>query len=448
MSLTVTQRPSIPYNSEVSRWNAVRTPVLYKMQRKDFTFNQVNNSGGFIQLQFNAANLVSSFDVGAQVYAKSDNGVYDIFGTVTARSFSTNTLVTLNQSYVSAAPGGFVNNMSLRPNYRVEVDVYDLDDELINEEPFWFPASTRGLVSIDVAVILKNDMIAEIASDLTGSTEVFEDVNAYRGFYIKYTEKWTGSAEVETDDTVNRFYAVLGALQIPSLYGGNMALYAVPDVLFLTNLDTLVMWRGYPTLLSAIINEEVASDVFLSSEDDDTTAEDLSGKLVHYDLNQIISDQTVDEVEVAIFEETSPGNPISEVKTIEIREACENPVMLIARNSKGGILQWLFDENQNYSFEYGDGVKAKRLVLFADDLTINQWEALQDFITLGEVYRNNIVEFTSDTIKTSSRNDQQVYILYPDGTKLGVIVIPPRNSTQTKQIKHSFEIEIECPEVL
>src|SRR5687767_15834608 len=107
MSLIVTQRPSIAYNSETARWNAVKNPILYKMQRKDFAFNQVNNSGGFIQLQFNAVNLVSSFDVGDSVYVKSDNGIYALAGLVTARSFSTNTLVTIDQSYVSAAPGGF-----------------------------------------------------------------------------------------------------------------------------------------------------------------------------------------------------------------------------------------------------------------------------------------------------------------------------------------------------
>lgn len=447
MSLTVTQRPSILYNSEVSRWNALRTPVLYKMQRKDFTFNQVNNSGGFVQLQFNAIDLTTSFDVGSLVHIKSDNNVYDIFGTVTARAFSTNTTVTIDQSYISAAPGGFVNNFTLRFGYKVEVNVYNLDNELINEEPFWFPASTRGLVSIDVATIIKNSLTADIPSDLTGSEEVFEDTD-YTGFYIKYRELWSDSAESQIDDVANQFYGVLAALQIPSLYGGNLAVYAVPDVLFLTRFDAPVMWRGYPFLLSAIVNEEVASDVVLSTDDDDSAAEDLSGKLVHFDLNQIISDQDIDAVDVAIYEETSPGNPISEVKTIEMREACDNPVMLMARNSLGGVVQWLFDTNQDLSYEDDNSIKSKHLVLFTDNLTINQWEALQDFITLGEVYRNNITEFTSETIKTSTRMDQQVYVVYPDGTKVGVIVLPGRNKTQTRQVKHSFEIEIEFPEVL
>jgi hypothetical protein len=106
----------------------------------------------------------------------------------------------------------------------------------------------------------------------------------------------------------------------------------------------------------------------------------------------------------------------------------------------------MFDVNQEYTFDYGNGRKAKRLVLTTVNLTINEWESLQDFITLGEVYRENIVEFTSTTDATSRRIGQQVYVLNQDGTKIGVIALPTRNTTRTKQIRHIFELEIEYPE--
>lgn len=447
MSLVVTQRPSISYGSFVSIWNAVRNPVVYKMQRKDFVFNQVNNSGGFVQLQFNGIDLTGSFANGNSVYVQSDNAVYDGSGLQTAEAFSAgNTLITTNIPYVSAAPGGFVNNFSLRVNYRIEVDVYNIDDVLLTAAPFVKAPSSKGALLIDVSDVLKANLLADLAADLTGSTEVHDDTNAYLGFYIKYREVWTGSAEAQTDDVANQFYAVLGALQIPSLYGGNMAIYAVPVVKFLTKFDSPVMWKGYPFLLSAIINEDISSDVFLATDEDDSVPDNYQGKLIHFDLNQIITDQEVDSVEATIYEDTSVASAVSETITVEIREACDNPVMLMGRNSLGGIMQWMFDINQEYNFDFGDGVKAKRLTLFTDDLTINQWEALTEFFTLGEVYRNNVLEFTSDTIKTSSRIGNQVYVVAADGSKVGVIVIPRERSTQTKQVKHSFEIEIEYPE--
>lgn len=445
MSLTVTQRPSIVFESETARWNAVKNPILYKMQRKDFTFNQINNSGGFVQLQFNAVDLTTSFEIGDSVYVKSDNGVYDILGTITASSFSTNTLVTINQSYISSAPGGFVNSFTLRPNYRVQVDIYNSDDELLTEYPLFVPVSSKGMITLNVSPILRAYLNHEIGFAI--GSDVAEDTNAFVKFYIKYTEVWTDSAESQTDDVVNQFFATLAAMQIPAANGGNIAPYTVPETEFLTKLDNPVMWRGYPMLLSAIISEDVGSDVYLFAEGDMSLPGDYSGKQIAFDLNEIITDQTPSEIDVVIGQETSGGDDISETLTVKIREACDNPVMLIGRNSLGGFIQWMFDVNQEYSFENADGVKSKRLLLYTDDLTLNEWEALQDFITLGEVYKNNIVELTADINKTSTRVNNQVYVIGTDGSLIGVIVQPRMPTTQTQQNRHTFELEIEYPEI-
>lgn len=446
MSLVVTQRPSVT-DTETSTWNAVGNPVLYKMQRKDFTFNQINNNGGFVQLQFNGVDITGSFANGNSLYVKSDNGVYDSFGTQSAEAFSGgNTLITTNIPYVSAAPGGFCNNDTLRPLYRVEVEVYNSDDELLNEAPFVYSPTSKGALTIDISAILRANLLPDIEFDLTGTTEVFDDTD-FVGFYIKYREVWTGSAESQTNDVANQFFAVFAANQIPAPYGGNMFEYAIPETKFLTGFTRLKMWRGYPFLVSAIINEDIASDVLLQAGTDETTPADYAGKVVAFDLNQIITDQDQDEVTIQVFEEGSPYEALSEQLTVELVDPCANPIMLIGRNKQGGILQWLFEYSQEYTFDYGNDIKAKRLVLRATGVTINDWEALQDFITLGQVYQNNIVELTSTTNKTSTRVGQQVYVLEPDGTMTGVIVIPTRNSTETKLKQHFFEIEIEYPQV-
>ncbi len=227
MSLTVTQRPQQTINSEISRWNAVANPVIYKMQRKDFAFDQVNDSGGFIQLQFNGTDLSASFEVGDIVYMQSDNGVYDLPSVVTASSFSTNTLVTLEDAYVSAAPGGFTNNITLYASYKVSVEIYNIDDELITESTLSYSANPEGVIVFDVSNVLRSQMVADNDADLTGTDESFDDSNVYTGFYIKYTETWIGSSEDQFDDSDNEFFTVLGAMQIPSLYGGNIYEYLI-----------------------------------------------------------------------------------------------------------------------------------------------------------------------------------------------------------------------------
>ena len=229
MSLTVTQRPYQTINSELSKWNAVGNPILYKMQRKDFTFASVTDSGGFVRLVLDSSfgDSSASFVVNDIVYFTTDAGVYDTTGTVTASSYSApNTLVTLSTAYISSSTG-FVNNDDLRPLYRVEVDVYNPSGTLLNESPFSYNPNSKGLLYVDISPILRNNLSPDNDSDLTASTEVYEDANTFTGFYIKYTEFWTGSGQSVVSDSTNQFYAILGSMQIPSTYGGNIYEYLI-----------------------------------------------------------------------------------------------------------------------------------------------------------------------------------------------------------------------------
>lgn len=574
-------------SAEISKWNAVGNPIIYRMQRKDFLFDQINNNGGFVQFQINGVDLTGSFSNGSSLYVKSDNGVYNDFGLQTAEAFSGgNTLITTDIAYVSAGPGGFVNNNTLRPSYRLEVEVYNSDDEMLHDSAFSYSPSSTGALIIDVSSILRSNLSPDNDADLTAGTEVFIDAGVYLGFYIKYREVWTGSAESQTSDVANQFFAVLAARQIPSAYGGNMIEYAViPDTViilnqtdfstgwanqgggfplepwsigvdlvaaidavptervrrsvnleagkqysfrftgtfdntvggvlfdffmylggsqeviiyedldpapatfdktviatplfdytyielfcdvvdvqvmtiesllisevpyfkFLTRLDRPVMWRGYSFLISAILETSDNLQISITSSIGDAIigTGGLNNGILLFDINAMLTLSQAMETLTFQVRKDSDQSAITEQITIELRDPCENPILLVGRNSLGGPLEWMFDINQEYTFDYGNGRKAKRLVLTAVNLTINQWEALQDFITLGEVYRNNIVEFTSATIKTSTRIGQQLYIVDSDGNKIGVIAIPTKNKTRTKQIKHIFEIEIEYPE--
>ncbi len=146
---------------------------------------------------------------------------------------------------------------------------------------------------------------------------------------------------------------------------------------------------------------------------------------------------------------THSGSDIvfSEVKTIDIVEECDNTIVLQWRNSLGGDECFPFQVNQEYTWHYSDR-KAKRLTLFADNLTLNQWEAIQGLNTLGELYKKPITEMTTALNRTMATIGQAVYILNSDGTKIGVNVIGSPNTTNTKQVKHSAFVTIEYPELL
>lgn len=227
MSLTVTQRPYQTINGESSKWNAVAHPVLYKMQRKDFTFASITNSGGFVRLVLDSSfgDVSASFDVDDYIYFQTDAGVYAVFGTVTASSYSApNTLVTLDTTYISSSTG-FVNSDALRPSYRVEVSVYNSAGTLLNQSPETYSPFRTGSLSIDVSGILRNFMLPD--NDVSLTVNSAEDTNVFIGFYITYTEVWSSSAESAVSDSANVFYAILGAMQIPSTYGSNIYEYLI-----------------------------------------------------------------------------------------------------------------------------------------------------------------------------------------------------------------------------
>lgn len=344
--------------------------------------------------------------------------------------------------------------------YYLEIYVFDGSDVALNTEAFTYTPDSLGNITVDISEIIKANLAPDNDIALTNTNvELYNDTNAYKKFYIKYKEVWSGSANALVSDSTNQFFAVFGAMQIPATYGPNMYEYTCFNVLdyadakFLTLFTKPVWWRGWPFALSAIIDTSLTADLNLKVVADSTiyAGQQIgnSGMLVECYFG-FVGPGVIDgstSAAVSIVDFTTPTTAYSEVLTVELRDACTQPIMLMGRNRLGGVLQWLFDVKQEYDFDYGNGIKAKRLVLSTNNLTINQWEGLQDFITLGEVYRNNITEFTATTIKTSTRIGAQVYAVEQDGTKTGVIVMPTRNSTNTRKIKHQFELEIEYPEV-
>lgn len=445
MSLVITQRPVIT-SPIVSRWNGVVTPILYKLCRKDFVFDQVNNNAGNVQLQFNGVNIASSFTVNDVVWVESDNAVYSASGLITASTYSApDTFVTVNIAYTAAAPGGYVNNNTTRLNYKAKIGVYtsSLVGYLV------LSPDRKGDIIADISKVLKNNLVDDIDLDLTTAADLYNDTGAYRSFYIDYAENWIGSTGSPTSDVANVYYCAYGGVQIPSLYGGNMVLFLINTTNqynFLTPFTTVSFWEGWPCLLSAIINVP-GVNTYLSDGTNNSTLAINDNELITYDINQFIT-PTSDTFNVAIYEVAGPpAIRRSELKTVIVKEPCENPVMLMGRNYLGGLFTWMFSYSQDYTYVYEDGKKAKRAVLFAENLTLNEWESLHDFFSVGEIYKRNIVEFTNATLLTSKRIGSQVYQIDQDGNKLGVIVIQTGNSTRTRQTKHTFTIEIEYPEI-
>lgn len=272
MGLTVTQRPN-QYGSHVATGN----PIVYKMSRKDFNILSVANSGGALQVTVNANLATLSAALGGPVVAGSilwvqtDNGVYVGSYTVVTCTNAANSVITFTAgTYTAAATTGYVNLTSNRSGYRVEVEIYYDNGGALAFSSLLSSPDRAGLVQFDVSLVndlLTGDVTAYLgygmsaydAPNLASNVRAFYHADMCLGFFIKYRESWTGSAEAQTSDSANPFYAVKGARQVPvyakltaPFYGGYLKEYSeATGRKFLTRIAPKI-WSGRPFLLSWI----------------------------------------------------------------------------------------------------------------------------------------------------------------------------------------------------
>lgn len=255
MSLVITQRPTLQVLDNLSRFVAAVNPIVYKMTRKDYTFTSVDSNGGLARAQLSAAlgNLTATFTAGVSVYLYSDDGVYDGIYTVGSSAFGANTAVTFTQAYISTSGAGHVN-LESRTGYRVEVELYNKETDALIFSSLSYAPDAAGFVTMDLSSIV----LAQLDPDSTidyEADEVFDDAEISIGFYIKYTEVWTGSANTQVNDSnYNYIYGVSAARQVNSTYASNLFDYLISSNVKRTdtNISSAQILTGFTTPVEVV----------------------------------------------------------------------------------------------------------------------------------------------------------------------------------------------------
>ena len=439
------------------RFNAVGKPIVFKLRREDYQFNQINNNASFAQIQINATDLTTYFEVGNSVYVEGLGAA-----TVTASSFSTNTLVTIDIAF-TATSTGYINNNSKRTDYRIEVEVFNSVTNVSLGPRLVHDPDEAGEIRANISGIVKTFLTPDWEEPTVNAPEpdTFLDV------FIKYQEFYDATLWELINDN-NSIVCVFATLPMllgspPDftryIHGGNFLSFEPENdtKLWLTRFDVMSMWRDWPFTLSFIwplsltaINRRVIQYDSEGSELSDTITvltADLN-KIHRMDLGDIDADAK--RLVVTLQDGNESGDvPITSELIIDVKDPCDSQLMLFWKNSLGGDSFWMFDESQDYEVGYPGGRKVNRMGLFSDNLKIKDWDAINELNSPTEVINSNIVDYEmSDVInKTQFRNDQQVYIITQDLIKTGVIVIPASNATKTIYKKHAIEITIELPEL-
>lgn len=440
-------------------YNAVGNPIVYTLSRQDLQFVSITNSGGFAQFNITGAHgLFSVLDI---MWISA----FNTKATVTAVSFAGgNTHLTTDLAYTIDTTG-FVNNLSKRNDYRIDVEVFDyLTNESLGPAISANP-DISGSAKFNISGIVSAHLFPDWNFVEDGTNVEFEDGTSNK-VYIKYTDYYDGAYQSPSSDSANPIICVFAMINLllgspPDFrrypYGGNMHMFVL-DQKWMTRFQAMSMWRNWPFTMSlpsntyaflhaVVFQYNSAGEVIIADTRELAFADEGIYRMTLGSLTDAFSSETR-ELGVKVTAVDGVNIIIEEIR-VALKDPCKSPVLLFWKNSLGGDSWWMFDESQEYKYTYPSGRRVTRLKLNADNLVLSEWDAINELNSTTDIIAANLTDYGMDDSinKTHFRDDNQVYIVNQDGSKVGVIVVETENVTNTKQVKHAIEITIELPEL-
>lgn len=369
MSLTDTVIPEADIQGDAlnkSYWAAVHNPVNWQLKREDeaaFTVSIAAGVGVALMAPETAEPVVGDY-----IYVENGTGTFaevvEITAVVSGGGF---TSISFLSDETVTEPGGFVNYISARKNYFIEVEVsaYNEDGDLQIIGIMRLTPNNIGVAYVNLMEYLKT--IMGYKDEFLHNEALAIDYNLGRQYSIRFRESYNTTVTVWVDSTLNTdgSYISNSAKQLQDVYGSNMADY-VPSILytgakFMNDFEKPTYFVGYPFsqtfILSRDITHHVSTELYKHEKYYNSNGALLSGVAVDiYDANnepnvaRLMPEDFMPAGTKTITQNLykNGGTIVTEVKTIKYFDTCEvkNPVYLDWLGTTGGRNYWLFDESQ------------------------------------------------------------------------------------------------------
>jgi hypothetical protein len=261
MALAVNYTPQQIFDSVsppiYCRWVACWNPVLFSYTRKDVLVSSITGSSGNARINLATAPSVRPV-AGDKVYVYVEgkfDGVYSVLSSPTADS-----IVISASDGGSFTIGGYVNLLTTRSNYYIELIIRDQSNALV--ATVRYTPSVNGLIEADIAGILQSKVENDDDYDTTTGGQQ-RNGNAYFQFKVSTKEYWDGSSESVVNNG-NDWFAVNGAFQIGHPFNGNYADYFINDFSktgkFLSPFVIPTAYPNYPVVAQFIYDEDALPD--------------------------------------------------------------------------------------------------------------------------------------------------------------------------------------------
>lgn len=473
--LTRPDRDQINNASLESQWLCARHPILFKLQRRDYTVISCN-SDGFGQVVVKCdydPELPAEILAGDEIYFASElnaEGVPDYYGVVgTVTSVATNVgvehLIYTNYPIEAASTGsGYVNVVKRRNYYLdVEIDVTDTNTLIQHQVPCKLKGGVDGNMRMDVSEFITTYLVKEAPDNYSFIN--FKDPDSFGKFSIVTQEHWNGSSESEVGDLTEYFF-VDAVKYVNDLYGQNLCDYLMfpleftPLAKWLSDFETPTFFAGFPFCLSFIYPDEMLGKTIRRNElERNSNGGAISTIQTDLDADQIggVNRMTLTEtysagtkyLEVNIdFNDGVDNIPLLESKRIKLGDACgKNPVYLAWKNTKGGWSYWLFEKNQTIGYATRSGQIVNRE---PDDLANQNFRS---FVTQNEMMKKIVCGATVSNADLEGikgiESSPAVYLFtgVSSYTWLRMQITPKGFQYQTKGMTSEIQIELNYPEL-
>jgi len=221
MPLQILTRPIVEITpSDLSKWNASFSPILYTGTRQDVQISGVSTGSAVsIRVHWN----VPAADVpivGEFVFINS--GPYSVSAQVITASVNQ---LRLRTPFITGSSGGFINLNSARKNHHVELELLRIvDSAYVLVTKSIFRTRPDGTFSFDVSSMLKHSIEFINSYDYVVINE--RDIRVSGGFNFRVKEVYQGSTEgFSTFDDRDITFHVGAAKQLRDKFGTNMGVH-------------------------------------------------------------------------------------------------------------------------------------------------------------------------------------------------------------------------------
>lgn len=299
MAVTIQSRPDkVGPVGQTSRWLALNAdyPVNFTFKREDFQVTAIKVAQGKYQPTV-GQDITAFLNEGDKIFVSSV--LYgNLVLTIEAFAFAGGETLIRCEELVPGTqtqdngPGLYMNLLTARNTHRVQIDIYDGETSQRLTTAL-YRGLQDGTIKFDCTQWLRSYFTHTINNTLPVLNEAVPERT--KAFFLKWTEIYTGSTEVEQTD-VYLYTGISGAKQLLDEYGANIAEYVCFNVFstlpkFLSAFEKPRYFPGYPFRLAFIIETGGASPTFSRYEQGFTELQQSTGvtdtSIVGADLSKL-----------------------------------------------------------------------------------------------------------------------------------------------------------------